>query len=132
MCSFRRAIVLVGLAAAFLLSGCWGWGVERTSWQLTEPPSGTELHIGVWVGGCDSFDTMTVRETEEDVSLQGYIGNDTETNCDDILRFDRKTVQLREPLGDRPLLGCNPSDAVYRLPEGTSNEACASAIRRES
>jgi len=129
MTLIRPAIILTVFAALLIFSGCWGWGVERTSWQPTEPPSGTELHIGVWVGGCDSFDTVTVRDTDQDATLQAYIDDNTKSSCDDILRFEPHTVRLREPLLDRSLLGCNPTDAVYKLPENISNNDCATAIR---
>jgi len=124
--STRTVLILVGLAAGVALFACGG--TDRTSWQPTESPTGSELHIGVYVGGCDSFDTIAIRETDEDVTLQAYVNDNVKTDCPAILNFERRTVELRAPLGSRPLLGCNPSGAIYTLPDDVSNEDCAAAI----
>lgn len=98
--------------------------IDRTSWRLTAPPSGSELQIGVYVGGCDRFEHMAVKARDGAVVVAAYLRNDARDNCDDILNFEPKTVRLSAPLGGRALHGCNPPNSVY--PErGTSDDDCA-------
>jgi hypothetical protein len=101
---------------------------DRTSWRLTAPPSGTELQIGVYVGGCDRFEHVAVKERDGVVLVAAYLRNDVLDSCDTSINIEPKTVQLRAPLGDRSLHGCNPSNSVY--PErGISDDDCANTYR---
>jgi hypothetical protein len=120
----RLPLTLLIITAILTLTACGG--PDRTSWQPSERPEGDELNIAVFVGGCDNFNSVTVRETDEDVTLQAYVDNNVKSSCDDMIRTEQHTVSLRAPLGDRPLLGCNPDDSVYFLPGGRSNENCES------
>lgn len=116
--------ILVLACAIMALTACSADDLDRTSWEPKQSPEGDELHIGVFVGGCDSFDTVEVHERDEDVSLQAYIKKDAKDSCDDILGVEEHTVSLGAPLSGRPLLGCNPDDSAYPLPGNPSNEEC--------
>ncbi len=96
---------------------------DRTSWRLRAPATGTELQIGVYMGGCDDFEGLSVSETDSVVHIAAYVR--AHDACgDDILLFEPKSVQLSAPLGDRALRGCNPSNSVYKE-SGYSDNDCA-------
>jgi hypothetical protein len=118
--------MVIAFAAYLVIFGT----TDRTSWRLTAPPSGAELHLGVYVGGCDRFDHIAVKERDRVVLVAAYLRHDVRDTCDDILNFEPKTVQLSAPLGDRALHGCNPPNSVY--PEsGYSDEDCANTYRTD-
>lgn len=131
---FRIGPTLVVLAATVLAFGIavlafrtFATGSDRSSWKLTAPAEGVELHIAVQVGGCDEFDRTRVRESETEVAIEAYINHNARSSCDDILNYERMSVRLKSPLGDRRLTGCNPSDAVYDWPD-VANDDCTTAI----
>ena len=111
--------IVIAFAAYLVIFGT----TDRISWRLTAPASGTELQIGVNMGGCDDFEGLLVSETDSVVHIAAYVR--AHDPCgDDSLLFEPKTVRLSAPLGDRALHGCYPSNSVY--PEsGYSDEDCA-------
>ena len=101
-------VIIIGVVAYFAVST----GDERTSWQLAESPSGTELQIGVLRGACESVDDLEVQETDEAVVIKSYLSSGSGAHCTDMsLHFEPRTVQLDAPLGDRELSGCNPASS---------------------
>jgi len=128
---------LVPIAAA--LSACSD--IERTSWELTAPPGDDPvLQLSVLVGDCDELDRFDVRETEVDVegqlmdivTIEACVKDDSDSRsvCDDVIYIEPHTVELSAPLGDRPLHGCNPPNAIYG--DGVApNDDCASWVAPE-
>jgi len=111
--------IVVAFGAYLVIFGT----TDRTSWRLTAPPSGTELQIGVNMGGCDDFEGTVVSENDRVVHIAAYVR--AHGPCgDDILLAEPKTVRLSAPLGDRALRGCNPSNSVYKE-SGYSDDDCA-------
>lgn len=110
-----------------LASSCGG-NVKRTSWTLSAAPNGNELQIAVMVGGCDSFSHIQAIETESTVTIAAYLNQDDVSGCDDFLGVEPKTVQLRTPVGDRSLEGCNPHSSVYQSPDLLDSDCRASIV----
>ena len=108
--SFRGMIrVLAAIVAGcltLLALACGGF--TQTEWVLTDEPSGNTVHLEVAIGNsCKSLDRINVYESPTVVNLEAYVrGGDD--NCEDILKIERRDVQLAQPLGDRRLEGCDP------------------------
>ena len=129
------SLVLIALVAIVLAFGAYTivtgvadfLGPKRTSWKLVGPSAGTELQIGVDVGGCDQFKRISVSEDDEEVVIKAYIRRGTrgaDEACPAILNSELKTVKLSAPLGSRALRGCNPESSVYKS-EGSPDRDCA-------
>jgi len=124
------SLVLIALVAIVLAFGAYTivtgvadfLGPKRTSWKLVGPSAGTELQIGVDVGGCDQFKRISVSEDDEEVVIKAYIRKGSHRGDDACSEL--KTVKLSAPLGSRALRGCNPDSSVYRV-EGLSDRDCA-------
>ena len=123
-------IVVIGLSIAFAFVACSSGGGtgERTSWQTAFKPGGSEIHILVYVGPCDSFDSIAVQETGKDVTLKAYINRGTKQYCDGPFVFEAQKVRLDAPLGERELLGCNPPDAIYKRTDAFPFDCAGAAI----
>lgn len=99
-------ILLVLLATA----ACGGGG-HPAAWRLTAPPDGDILQIVVELGdGCYSFDHIDVKEIGDTVNVEAYRQrhSGSYSGCSSVLQRERHTVQLKSPLGERTLLGCDP------------------------
>lgn len=126
---YRYLALLLPVAALSTACG----SSELTSWQLADEPasSDTTLDVVVMVGGCDEFARFDVRETEEStVTVSAYVNDGAKTNCDDVINLEERTVELRRPLGERVLEGCNPQSALYgAFDRSASNDDCRSSVR---
>lgn len=128
-----RVLALITVAALTAAIGECA-NIDRTSWRLTQPTgeSDTVIHIGVQVGGCDEFERIDVRETEVDVTgrligvvtIEAFIETGVRSDCPDILLEEEHTVELDEPLGNRPLSGCSPPSARYGSASDPPNDDC--------
>ena len=118
-------MALVAIVVAFGIYTLATADVKRTSWRLAGPATGTDVQIGVYVGGCDQFERTSVREYDDVVVIDAYIrqGNRGGDVCPDILNSELKTVKLSAPLGSRALRGCNPESSVHKN-EGSPNRDC--------
>lgn len=96
---------LLALAACSSDAG----GREEARWRLTAEPDGRRIELRAEFGGssCTEFDSWAVDETEAQVEIRAVIVRDT-GDCTDDLVVEPHTVELEEPLGDRPLHGCEP------------------------
>jgi hypothetical protein len=120
-------VILLGIALAFAAQRCVA-GATQTNWELWEPPEGTEFQVAVWVGGCDEYDRMRVMESDEAVLIKAYIRDDVKEGCDDGIFIEEKTVRLDAPLGNRPLMGCNPPGSPYGGGSDPPNDDCVASI----
>jgi len=97
--------VVVGVAFA---AGCSSTEVQRSEWVLTEPAEGTTLQFAVFAGhsSCLDFDDIkVVRKDAGRVEIQAFVEY-SGTDCTDDWVNETVTVELDEPLADRPLIGC--------------------------
>jgi hypothetical protein len=102
--------VLAAIASA-LLAGC-GSDSTQTDWVLREEPDGDTLLVDVAVGNsCNYFDRIDVDENDDQVIIKSYSSFSLSVGdgCDDLLKVERHTVQLDQPLADRKLDGCHTS-----------------------
>jgi hypothetical protein len=103
-------------AALALLAGCGegGSSKEEVPWRLLSDPGHTDLEIEAEFGGgsCTEFESWAVDQTETRVEVLAVIVRSDDDGCTDDLVVERLTVELDAPLGDRPLLGCDPADRL--------------------
>jgi hypothetical protein len=92
------------LFAMTLLVACDG-GPERAGWFLAAEPQGATLEIMVERGACDSID-VNVTETNDSVTLSAYAHAGSRHSCPGSLVYEPRTIELRDPLGERELRGC--------------------------
>ena len=123
------AIILIAVAVALMVDACLS-NVKRSSWQLTDPPSGRALHLVVQLSGCDDFQRLTVKESEDAVLIEAYIRQNVRSSCPLILIYEPRTVELSDPVGSRVLQGCNPPSAIYKWPD-VSDADCVSSIQSQ-
>lgn len=117
---------LLPIVLAMVVASSCGGSVHRTSWRLDAPPSSNELRIKVLVAGCDSIDLISVSETESTVRIAAYVrSHNRGSACPSVLGLEARAVQLRTPLGDRSLEGCNSSSAVYEWPDLRNSDCSA-------
>lgn len=98
------------MGALLALAACSdAGGREEARWRLTAEPDGRRIELRAEFGGssCTEFDSWAVDETEAQVEIRAVIVRDT-GDCTDDLVVEPHTVELEEPLGDRPLHGCEP------------------------
>lgn len=81
-------------------------------WHLTEAPDEGDLSVEALYGGsvCTEFRRWEVEESSTSVVVHAIVFRAT-GDCTDDLVGELHTVRLEEPLGDRPLLGCDPEDS---------------------
>jgi len=120
------AIMLATAAVAFWIQS--PTSVKRTSWRLTTPASGNELHVAVQVGGCDEFGGFAVRESPQAVVVTAYVREGARTTCPLVIQYQQQTVRLNSPVGARALQGCNPPSAIYGAWPGLRDSDCAAVI----
>jgi hypothetical protein len=91
--------------------GCSVPDYLQAEWVLTEPPQGTSLEVMVSAGNtCTEYDRVEVDETADSVHLRAFVRRTGDTGCADLLHMEQVTVELKQPLGDRALLGCADED----------------------
>jgi len=120
-------VMLIVVAVSAGIQSCSS-NVKRTSWQLTAPPGGSELHLFVQVGGCDKFERFSIKESDQVVLVEAYVRMNVRSACPGLIEFQRRTLQLNTPVGARALHGCNPPSAIYRWPDLPDTD-CAALIR---
>ena len=118
-------IMLMVIAVYAGIQSCFS-NVKRTSWRLTAPPSGSELHLAVQVGGCDKFERFSDKDSDQVVLVEAYVRKNVRSSCPDLIEFQRRTLRLSIPIGTRALQGCNPPSAIYRWAD-VSDTDCAAA-----
>ena len=105
----RMPRVACWLLVTGLVAGCGGPRVQVTDWELAVMPvaSDTQISIYVFIPGssCRKYQRVEVEEDPDRVVLQARMIW-TPGDCTDDIRWDRVTVQLAAPLGERRLLGC--------------------------
>ena len=117
--------LIIGFAAYFTVFRA----NTRTSWVLAEPPIGTELHINVYRGGCESVDRLAVQETAATILIHAFIrGESRKGPCPEVILMEPRTVQLNAPVDGRVLNGCNPRSSVYHQLDVADTD-CAAPIR---
>lgn len=106
------------LAAAIVLVAAFVWvrsndgPVERrVRWELTAVPDGALLKLRAVFGGssCTEFDEWKVDESDTQVDVgASALFESEDCTADEV--FEPHSVVLNEPLGDRRLVGCDPTD----------------------
>lgn len=104
----RSSLLLAGLIAT--TTACAGGGSVPAEWQLASPPQGTALELEVALGlPCNELGDIAVLESSGDVLIQVAVEVATE-ECDAMFVTETTTVELSQPLGERELVGCAPTD----------------------
>lgn len=78
------------------------------------------VNLNCW----ESEPQVSVVESPNDVKISVLLsGGDSHSSCDTAFDNRELTVQLDDPIGNRLLLGCRPTDSVVLAPEGLGVEA---------
>jgi hypothetical protein len=85
-------------------------GVSRTRWHLTSQPTDSKVAVAAAFGGCERWDSWTVRETASTVLVEARVWSSGADACPANLGFAEITFGLKQPLGTRQLAGCMPDD----------------------
>lgn len=83
--------------------------VRQVTWALPREADGRSIQVVAEYGGstCTRFDRWEVDEAADAVEVRAYVEFELGACTDDLVGTPH-TVELEEPLGDRPLSGCNP------------------------
>jgi outer membrane protein assembly factor BamB len=111
------------LGAALFVVACGG-SVDDNDWTLEGvSPDGRHLLASTFFGGvasdCTRFEGWEVAESEEAVEIRARLWRRrAPSGCTDDGAVELLQIDLDEPLGDRPLVGCGQQDCRESVNQG--------------